>query len=326
MKIKYLISHEHHQSHLSFFKNILGGEEVYEKGRPHEIPLTDKIKSHDGKDVIWIFSHLFVRVHCGLKGRQVHVNHGISFKPWLDDERAAILNEYFDVIIGGAPMHEHTLLRYGIDPKKIRRISYPILFDIPKIPVEPDSILFSSTVYSHWNHYQNLYHILKRLHPSLKGYLTMHPNTRDAMRELLLSACQGKKNIKVLETQEELMEAYAYCAGVVGGSSSVCAPFWFLKKPVIFLKGGEGYNPIKRFGWGEIKKQVANPAFDQILKESTKISHWLQFNPALVKKAKIAPSAASLFYPHSGDRDFAVRQIRECVAELCQMPADRAKK
>lgn len=314
MKIKYFISQEHHKEHLSFVKSVLGGEDVCEYARPHAVEYTENVAKHDGEDVIWIFSHVCYNIHSRIKGKQIYVSHGVSFKKWLDERAAKILNDHFSIIFGGAYMHEYTMVDAGVDKSKICPIAYPILFDIPSIPVQPNSVLFSSTVYSHWNHYQNLYHILKNLHPSLKGYLTMHPNTRDNMRELLLSACRGKNNIKVLETQKELMEAYAYCQCVVGGSSSVLAPFWYFKKPVIFLKGGEGYNLFKRFGWSEIKKQITNPDFHQILKESTKVSHWLQFSPDLVKKAKVAPTGSKLFYPLSDDKQLAINQIRDCIS------------
>lgn len=324
MKFKYFISQPYQAAHLRFVKTALGGKDVVAQGRPHAVIFSEDIEKEDGEDVVWFFSHVFRNLHSKLKGKQVYVNHGVSFKNWINEQKVEALNNHFDVIFGGAVIQERVFIQAGVKKEKIKPIVYPILFDIPEIPIRPNSVLFSSTCYSHWNHYRNLYQILKNLHPSIDGYLTMHSDTSEVLRAMLSSACEGKKNIRILETQEELLESYAYCQCVVGGSGSVCAPFWFLKKPVIFLKGGEGWNLFKRFGWSEIKKEIIDPAFHQLLDESTKISHWAQFSPRLVKKAKVAPSARDLFYPSSHDREWTINRIKQCISELSGTHANGA--
>ncbi len=113
------------------------------------------------------------------------------------------------------------------------------------------------------------------------------------------------------------MEAYSYCAvNVGGGISSLSTVFWYLKKPVILLRGRVSRNPFKGLGWQRIKNDAKTPLFDRVLDESDKLSHWKQFTPELIRKARWAPSSHEMFYPWNFDREETILKIKEFVKEL----------
>jgi hypothetical protein len=104
---------------------------------------------------------------------------------------------------------------------------------------------------------------------------------------------------------------------VSGGVSSVCAPFWFQQKPVIFLRGWcGGRNPFRGYGWTRVRHQVGDPLFSAVLSQSTKISDWRQYSPELIRTAAFSPVANRLFYPWNRNREETSQRILALVAEL----------
>ena len=158
--------------------------------------------------------------------------------------------------------------------------------------------------------------IIRRLEPSLKGYVSCHPETPEKTRHAYQSICEGKQNLEYFESQEDLLSAAAKCQYAVCGSGTVSTLFWYQRKPVIFIRGKVGQNPFKGLGWTRIKRDTAYPLFSEVLDASPKITHWKQFNAKFLEKSKWCPATEKIFYPSNYDKELTVEKIREAVAEL----------
>ncbi len=318
MKYKFFVGLPHQQVHAQFFQSALGGEFVHFSCSVDEENFPESVLAHDGEDVIWFFNDLFYHLHPKLRGKQVLLGHGLGFiGNSVTQKRVDCINRHIDRIFSTGTTIETYRLRNGVSAEKIRRIGYTMVFEIPEMPVRPNSVLFSSTRYIDWNHYENLIQILTRLDPGIQGYLTLHPDTLPKWQQKLMECCHQKENLTFLETSEELLKAYRFCAvNVGGGMSSISTAFWYLKKPVILLRGRVSRNPFKGLGWQRIKNDDRNPLFNRVLDQSDKISSWKQFTPDLIKKARWAPASHEMFYPWNFDRETTILKIKEAVREL----------
>lgn len=313
MQYKYFVGVKHHKIHLKYFHSLLEGEYVYHYCDSFEKHFPDTLLEQDGEHVIWFFSNWYPALHPLLRGKQIFVEHGLSFKPSLNNERVNCINKYFDLVFSSGVSQRDYMLRMSVRKDKIEEIGYTTLFLIPDLPIRKGSILFSVVSFQNWNEYENLKKILEQLDKSLKGYVTIHPIMPDETKKIFLNICERKENVIFLESQEQLLEAFAYCECIVGSSSSVCTAFWYLKKPVIFIRGKQGRNPF--VGWSRIKKIIDYPLFSKVLDESTKISHWRQFSKAL-RQPKLAPSAQKIFYSSNWDKEKTNALINNALEKL----------
>ena len=322
MKHKFFVGPPHQKIHSRFIHRLLGGEYVEHPCTTEETNFPDSVLAHDGPDTIWFFNDIYFHLHPKLKGKQVFVGHGFGLGWAMTPARVECLNRYFDSLFEtGLSPEIKDLARQGVDPSKIRRTGYTLLFEMPDVPTETKRILFSITCYLNFNSDANLEQILKRLDPALHGSVTVHPELPADMRDSFRKICGSKNNLNFIESQEELLSEFARCQCVVGQFSSVVTPFYFQKKPVIFLRGRVARNPFLGLGWARVRRRLGSALLDQVLDESTKISHWRQFNPKLVEQAKLAPSAQKIFFSSNYDKEKTSALIREYVRELA---VDRA--
>ena len=313
MTYKFFVGVPHHKVHLSYFQSLLGGEYVFHLCDSFEKHFPDKLLEQDGKDIIWLFSNWYPALHPLLVGKQIFVEHGLSFKPSLNKVRVDCINNHFDMVFSSGVSQRDYMLRNGVLKEKIEEIGYTTLFQIPNLPVRKGSVLFSVVSFQNWNEYKNLEIILERLDESLHGYVTLHPIMQMETKKIFNDLCEQKANLTLLDSQEQLLEAFAYCECIVGSSSSVCTPFWFLDKPVIFIRGKQGRNPF--IGWSRIKEKINYPLFNQVLEESTRLNHWRNFEKKL-SKAKISTSAKKIFFKSNWDKEQTNSLIKTALDKL----------
>lgn len=318
MKYRFFVGLPHQQIHAQFFHSLLGGKFVHFPCNVDEKNFPERVLAEDGDDVVWFFNDLFFHLHPRLRGKQVLLGHGLGFVGnSMTPRRAECIRRYIHRVFSTGVTSEMYRLRAGVPKSRIRRVGYTVVFEIPVVPVRPRSVLFSSTRYISWNHYENLRQILARLDGSIQGYLTFHPDTPQQWQRIFLECCRQKANLTFLETEKQLLETCGFCeVNVGGGISSLSTIFWYLKKPVILLRGRVSRNPFKGLGWQRIKNDADTPLFNRVLDESDKISHWRQFTPKLIGKARWAPSSREIFYPWNFDRETTILKIKEHVREL----------
>jgi len=318
MKYKFFVGLPHQQAHAQFYHSVLGGEFVRFPSSVDEKNFPERVLAEDGPDVIWFFNDLFYHLHPRLRGKQVLLGHGLGFMGnSVTRQRVECIRRYIDRVFSTGVTNEVYRLRGGVPEDLIRRVGYTAVFEVPTVPLKPRSVLFSSTRYISWNHYENLREILLRLDESLRGYLTFHPDTPQQWQRIFRECCLKKKNLTLLENFEQLLEACGFCeVNVGGGISSLSTVFWYFKKPVILLRGRVSRNPFKGLGWQRIKNDAHTALFRRVLDETDKISHWRQFSPELIERARWAPSSREMFYPWNFDREATISKVKEYVREL----------
>ena len=313
MKNLFYIGMPHHEIHQRYYKNVLGGEYLYHNSNTYDTKF-DMVIKQDGPDVVWFFPNIYLNLHPHLKGKQVFTGHGLGFKPWLMEFRVISLKNYFTQIWGVGNLQEIQLLEAGIPKSKILPIGYTLPFLLPHIEIKPNSVLFSFVEWEDFGEFENLIKILSNLDPAIDAYVTLHPSLEKEKLIIVTKTIEVKSNITLLKTQDELMQATSFCSVIVGSSSSVLTPFFYLNKPVIYIRGRLGRNPFR--GWGTIKKKIGNSLFNQILEESSKFSTWKRFNLQFMKNARVAPSAAKIFYPSNYSEADTVTLIKNAYSML----------
>jgi hypothetical protein len=317
MRYKYFVGFEHQKIHSAFIKKIFPGDDVVFASDDKTSEFPNSIFEHDGSDVVWFFNDLYINLHTRLKGRQILVGHGLGFGRFMTKERAHCINLYIDHVFSTGVTCEEFRIDAGTDPSKICRIGYTYPFLVPKIKTESNNILFSSSYFKNWDHYSNLNRILEHLDDTYTGFFTYHPQTPKSLIEPLLETCNSKKNISIVSTQEELLVALAKCdRGVFGGVTSVAATFMFFSKPIIYVRGRVGINPLKGLGWRRIKKLTDHPIFDKHLEECVKVSNWKTLTPEVLNSAKASHSAREIFYPWNTDESEVTQRIKQCIDNL----------
>ncbi len=311
MKLVYFLGYPHHFIHHKFYYSHLGGHICESFIELRSEVFDEEILELDGKDTIWFFSNWFPFIHKRLVGKQVFIEHGLSFKPSLNPERVDCLNRYFDLIFSSGVSQRNRMIKEGVHPAKIREIGYTTLFQIPPAAVIPHQILLSISHYGTWNEYGNLLEIMKRMPTELHACITMHPSLPDDKKAECMAIISEKDNLSYVETQEDLLAVSASSRCIIGSSSSVCTPFWYLGKPVIFIRGRQTRIPF--YGWQKVRNQMEDSLFNAILSESTKISSWRQFSPQLIETAKVAPSRKQIFYESNWDKNATIDKIKTAL-------------
>ncbi len=307
----------HQKIHQRFLQKMTGGDYVIYPCTVEETHFPQALLARDSGNAVWFFNDIYYDLHPLLKGRQVLARHGLRFGPWTNERRAGCINHFIDFCLAGGFPEEADYRQFGVHPDKIKRVGHTTFFEIPNWPVQPNAVLFSSTYYRNWNHYANLKMILENLDPSLHGYVTIHPETPAEIQRIFFDVCLKRKNLTWLNSQEDLLEAMAFCRwNVAGGISSVCTAFWFQRKPVLFLRGRMGANPLKGWGWFRVQRNIRQPFFDEVLEESIKITYGFQFNRRLLEQSKPSEAALKMFYPSNFDRQLTQERIRACLDEL----------
>jgi len=311
MKFVYFLGYPHHRIHHQFYYSVLGGEICDSFITLRSTEFDKNILELDSKDTVWFFSNWFPFIHRELVGKQIFIEHGLSFKPSLNPERVDCLNRYFDLIFSSGVSQRNRMIKEGVSPEKIREIGYTTLFQIPSAEVISNQILLSISHYGTWNEYGNLLEIIKRMPVSLHAFITMHPSLPDDKKAECMDVIQKGENLTYAETQEELLAVTASSRCILGSSSSVCTPFWYLGKPVIFVRGKQTRIPF--YGWYKVRKMMGDELFNEILSESTKISSWKQFSPELIENAKIPPSRKKLFYESNWNQSLTIEKIKTAL-------------
>ncbi|MDD5050884.1 MAG: hypothetical protein PHV93_04100 [Candidatus Pacebacteria bacterium] len=322
MKYKYFVGVAHQKIHYEFLHSLLGGEFVEYPCTIFTENFSPELLKEDGEDVVWFFSDIFYHLHPLLKGKQILTKHGMTFGPYLDPGKAHCINHYFDAVFQPGLTQERKHEVFKINPEKIKPVGYLLALEMPKRKTKKDSILFASTCFRHWNHYDNLFRILGKLETGISASLSFHPYTPPNILEPFLTLIRQRKDVKLLTTQEEFLESCATSERAVsGGSGSVAAHFWFQKKPLIFLRGESEVGEHQRrvdpsVGWERVKQEIDEPRFNTILDESMKISDWREWSFEKVKKAPVAVSAEKIFYPWNWSRPKTEAKIKSVLREL----------
>ena len=314
MKYVYFLGYPHHLIHHKFYYSILGGQicDSFVQLRSEEFD--ENILKLDGKDTVWFFSNWFPFIHKRLLGKQIFIEHGLSFKPSLNQERVDCLNRYFDMIFSSGPSQRNRMIKEGVASEKIREIGYTTMFQLPAAEVIANQILLSISHYGTWNEYGNLLEIIKRMPASLHAYITMHPSLPGDKQAECMEVIKKADNLTYVETQEELLAVSASSRCIIGSSSSVCTPFWYLGKPVIFIRGRQTRIPF--LGWQKVRRLMDDPLFNEILSESTKISSWQQFSPELIENAKVPASRKKIFYESNWDKSSTIEKIKKALEAI----------
>ena len=317
MKYVYFLGYPHHFIHHQFYCSVLGGQICDSYIELRSDKFDEEILKLDGKDTVWFFSNWFPFIHKRLVGKQIFIEHGLSFKPSLNPERVDCLNRYFDLIFSSGVSQRNRMIKEGVEPGKIREIGYTTLFQLPSAEVVSNQILLSVSYYGTWNEYDNLLEIMKRMPDSLNAYVTMHPSLPDNNKKECFDIIHYKTNIRYIETQEELLSITASSRCILGSSSSVCTPFWYLGKPVIFVRGKQTRIPF--YGWQKVRNMMDDPLFNTILSESTKISSWKQFSPELIENAKVPSSRNKIFYESNWNKSLTIEKIKTALQTLREL-------
>jgi hypothetical protein len=314
MRFKFFLGRPDHEVHHRFLYSILGGEMCRSYIELRSKRFDERILDDDAEDVVWFFSNWYPTLQKHLKGKQIFIEHGLSMKPSLTPERVSCLNRDFDLIFSSGVSQRDRMIQEGVDQNKIVDVGYTTLFLLPQREVVKNRILISVVYYGDWNEYENIKEILRRMPETIEAYVTIHPSMpREKITEYT-NIIRGKENLYYIENQDQLLEITSSSHCIIGGSSSVCTPFWYLGKPVVFIRGKQGRNPF--LGWSRIKKKMNCHIFNEILHESTKISHWRQFSEKCIEKAKIAPSGRKLFFPTNWDKDKTIQLVKNALQKL----------
>lgn len=314
MKYVFFIGVPHHRIHHQFIYSVLGGQICDSFIELRSTEFDKDILKLDSRDTVWFFSNWYPFLQKHLKGKKVFIEHGLSFKPSLSPQRVDCLNRDFDLIFSSGASQRNRMLKEGVAPDKIREIGYTTLFQIPSAEVVANQILVSVSHYGTWNEYGNLLEILKRMPTLINAYVTMHPSLPENQKKECLDIIHKNNNLSYIDSQEKLMEITASSSCILGSSSSVCTPFWYLGKPVIFVRGK--LTRIPWYGWQKVRKMMDDPLFNLILAQSTKISSWKEFSTNLIKNAKVPSAREKIFFETNWDKIATTQKIKLALETL----------
>lgn len=310
-KYKFFIGPEHHKTHLDFTQRILGGEYIFAGKRIGNT--YDLIKDHDNKNVVWFFADLYKDVIPYIKGKIVLIPHGLGFKPYLSGERIDILNNYVDQVWSTGRYEEEKYRIEKIPMTKIQRIGYTPLFSIPNVPNEINSVFVSIGWFFELISWEKKLDFIKKLPPDLTIYISTHPSMPNDIQQKFIDLCNLRENLNFVGTEEEMMKVYAICNAAIVGLSSVATPFFFLGKPVIFLKGR---NRFPFFQWQRLRQKIRINMFFKILSESTRLVEPKTISKQTILNAKVAPSGKKIFYDTNWDKNKTIELICKAVDKL----------
>lgn len=311
----YFVGPEHHKIHLAFIRNILGGEYVVTgKWRSSDNPY-DLIKDKDGPDVIWFFASLYKEILQHIKGKSISVGHGLGFKPTISrsETRKMLLKMCVHQIWSSGYCSERKFLESGIPKSKIFRIGYTPLFLIPDIPVDNSSIYISVGWFEELMFWYKMLEFIKNIGWKSNVYISVHPCMPYEYKKHFIDLCRKRSNLNLLESQGDLLKVFSFCRAAITGLSSTSAPFFYFKKPVVFIKNRGRYPFLQ---WQRLRKKIKDPLFFKILSESTKFIEPKTLDADNILNAKVSPSAKKMFYETNWDEAKTKELILNAVANI----------
>ena len=313
MQIRYYIGPEHHKAHINYIYKLLGGE-MYVSGKRLGNSY-EEIEHLDTKDTIWFFLDIYSDIHSKIKGKSIYVNHGIGFKPRLEGNksRSEIFDKYFSQIWVSCPNYQQEFFRSGITFRKLKPIGATYYFDIPRLDVIENTMLVSAGWFEELIQVNKIYRLLENTSEKIKIWVTCHPSMPDKEQSKFKNLCETRKNLTFITTQEELMKAYAFCECALVGLSSVSAPFFYLKKPVVFMKDK---NRFPFFQWTRLRSRIKNPVFFNVLRDSYKLLDPLKISRIDLQKAKYATSSKKMFFETNWDEAVTIDLVKKTIKEL----------
>lgn len=316
-RYKFFIGPEHHKTHLDFTQKLIGGEYIISGKRIGNT--YDLIKDHDNKDIVWFFADLYKDVIPYIKGKTVFLPHIFGPKPYLTGgnevkSRIDMLKNHVDQIWATGRYGEEEYGKAKISGNKIQRIGVTLLFSIPDIPIEKNSVFVSIGWFNELMNWEKRFDFLKELlHLDLKIYVSTHPSVPKDIQQKFIDLCNSVENLDFVGTEERMMKIYAICSTAIVGLSSVAAPFFFLGKPVIFLKNR---NRFPFFQWQRLRLKIRSNLFFKILSESTRLIETETISKQIILNAKIAPSGKKMFYDTNRDKNKTIELIYKAVDKL----------
>lgn len=309
----FYVGPEHHKTHFGFTKNLIGGKYFHsgmKVGNTYEA-----IKSLDTPEVNWFFADLYPKVIPFLKGKKVFVPHGLGPKPYLtgNRERIDLLRRYFDQVWAAGKLELPEYHNAGIPQEKLFQVGSTHLFGIPDLPERPGSVLISCGWFAEIMPVEKMKEFLSVFPSDLHVYVTCHPSMPQDQRAEIGNICK-KRNFFVIDTEEELEKAYAYCSCAIVGLSSIATPFFYLNKPVIFLKERNRFPFLQ---WYRLVNHVGFDAvFFKVLNESTRLLFPGPIEIKVIKNAKISKSAREMFFETNWDATKTGEIILDAVRRL----------
>ncbi|GEM_PF-1828460 len=324
MKANCFVAHPAQEGHLRFVQSVFGARWIRSMIHPRGITGLDVkeigpgVLEHDSQDAVWFFCETYPELSRRLRGKQVLVPHGASFKNFLGGGRARCLSEHFDVVLASCVAEESQLLRAGVPREKVRAWGLPLFLDIPDKAPDPGAVFFGSTWFKNWNHQGVLTAILKRLPAGRRGYVSLHPHMPIEWLQRFERIVAAEPRLSMVKSHDQLLEALACSSvGVVGGPSTVATAFWYMRKPLVMLRGRITRHPLKLWRqWQMISKEIDNRLFDEILAESEAISMPWQFSEKLLRKARSSRNAERFFFPQARDRAKMEAELRLAIEGL----------
>lgn len=323
MKFRYLFALPYDEIHTRFYRRHFPGETVSVPDAVLDDAAVERINALNGPECVWFYTRRRAPLLELLRGRRVHISHGSGFIARGHSISAALTARYADALFIPNRQHFRRHLEEGIPREKLKEVGEPLFLEIPGLPVEQNTLLISLTAFTPWHPFETTLEILRALDTAYKTRVSFHPLLEEEKKEALRAVCRSKPGLNLIETDNELLEAFAVCRLGMGQYGSLAAPFWQRGKPWVFIRGKmtglrplRGWNPLKGFGWARTRNQLGDPDFDRILTESAKVSKAEQVTRRLLEEAPASPSAKSLFFEWNHDEAEMVRRIRAHLEAL----------
>jgi len=293
----FFVGHPHHEFHLRYLKDFLGG--TYIRGQePLSEAAIERIQTRDSADAIWFFANMIPSLHPLLKGKQIYIGHGGGFKVSMNAIRVHCLNQYFDEIWSTTRVQEYLIRRAGVPPGKIQRVGHTAMFNLKSGITNPNRIMVSFVRFGDWGEHEILLDCIASLGTGMLCDITYHPQLEPEKVERLRQFASGMPSVSILENQDEVWASCAKSSAMLASSSSIALPFWFQGKPVIFVYGRLSRYPFMNY-WQILKQMDWNPRFIRIFNTSTRIRQATTVDKKLIRNAKIPGAASGIFYPHN---------------------------
>jgi hypothetical protein len=314
-KYFFYVGPEHHKYQLKFTRDLLGGVYVVSGSDNSDINTYSIIEHLDSEDVVWFFADLYENIIPYLKGKSIFIPHGLGFKPYCADNltRKLLLKDHIAQIWSAGHIDETKYLSSGIPKTKIERIGYTVLFDIPKAQIIPNSIFVAVGWFEELVRWDHMLYFLRSVPENVKLFLGMHPSIPESIKNHFFSLLNERENFNYVNPGEETYQALAVSSCAIGGWSSVLTPFFFLKKPYIFMKNR---NRFPFFQWERLRLRLNDNLFFEILSESTKLLAPTSFDKDIISNAKISTSSSKIFYETNWDEDETAQLIKKAVCKL----------
>ncbi len=312
----YYAGPEHHREHLSFIHQVAGGDFFIRGTNRADANTYANIEHLDSPDTVWFFADLYRNILPHLRGKAVFVPHGLGFKPFVPGNatRSQLLDQHVDQIWSTGYTDEaqyafsHTLRR------KVERIGYTLLFQIPELPADAASVYVSVGWFQELASWEYMLELLRSVPEDITAYVSLHPSMPAEIKARFSELMDNRHNLITIRNQRELLRAFSVAGRAIVGLSSVAAPYFYFGKPVIFVKDR---NRFPLFQWQRLRfGTIRDPMFYKILSESARLLVPAPFDREVVMTAKPSRQARHMFYETNWDRDQTKTLIRKALSKL----------